>query len=133
LEFDEAGDEDELFRELPKGVHRLLSDMKRPDSPRRRERICSFQVATLRSMFGMMDCVTSSRIKVRKLLMSESGRYGVGSVMSSVVSVSCSKHKNEESIFNSKTYPVSESLPTLPRPTSTRTSVLAHCRHLRVS
>jgi hypothetical protein len=88
LEFDEAVDEDELFRELPKGVHRLLSDMKRPDSPRRRERICSFHVATLRSMFGIMDCVTSSRIKVRRLLMSESGRYGVGSVISSVVSVS---------------------------------------------
>lgn len=67
-------EEDELVLELPKGVHRLLSDMKRPDNPRRRERICSFQVATLRSILGTIDCVTSSRMKVRRLLMSESGR-----------------------------------------------------------
>lgn len=67
-------DEEELLRELPKGVHRLDSDMKRPDRPRRRERICSFQVATLRSMLGIIDCVTSSRMKVRRLLISESGK-----------------------------------------------------------
>jgi hypothetical protein len=87
LELDEAVEDDELLRELPNGVHRLLSDIKRPDRPRRRDRICSFQVATLRSILGIMDWVTSSRIKVRRLLMSESGRYGVGSVTSSVVSV----------------------------------------------
>jgi hypothetical protein len=65
----------------------LLSDIKRPDRPRRRDKICSFQVATLRSILGIMDWVTNSRIKVRRLLMSESGRYGVGSVTSSAVSV----------------------------------------------
>jgi hypothetical protein len=73
LELDEEG-EDELLREVPKGVQRLLSDMKRPDKPRRRDRICSFQVETLRSMLGMMDWVTSSRMKVRRELMSESGK-----------------------------------------------------------
>jgi hypothetical protein len=70
---DEEG-EDELLREAPKVVQRLLSDMKRPDRPRRRDRICSFQVETLRSMLGMMDWVTSSRMKVRRELMSESGK-----------------------------------------------------------
>lgn len=62
------------MREPPKGVQRLDSDMKRPERPRRRERICSFHVATLRSMLGIIDCVTSSRIKVRKLLISDSGK-----------------------------------------------------------
>ena len=69
----EEGDET-LLRLLPKGVHRLDSDMKRPERPRRRDRICSFQVATLRSMLGRMDWVTSSRMKVRRLLMSDSGK-----------------------------------------------------------
>lgn len=85
-------DEEELFRELPKGVQRLLRDIKRPDRPRRRDRICSFHCATLRSMLGMMDWVTSSRMKVRILLISESGRYCVGSVTSSVVSVADYQH-----------------------------------------
>lgn len=67
-------DDEPEVRELPNGVQRFDRDMKRPDKPRRRERICSFQVETLRSMLGIIDCVTSSRMKVRRLLMSESGK-----------------------------------------------------------
>ena len=70
----EEGEAEALLRLLPNGVHRFESDMNRPESPRRRERICSFQVATLRSMLGRMDWVTSSRMKVRRLLMSDSGK-----------------------------------------------------------
>ena len=74
MEFPDAVEDDEEVLEPPKGVQRFDRDMKRPDRPRRRDRICSFQVETLRSILGIMDCVTSSRMKVRKLLMSESGK-----------------------------------------------------------
>jgi len=65
--------EDEVRLE-EKGVQRFESDMKRPEMPRRRDRICSFQVTVLRSIVGMMDCVTSSRTKVRRAVTSESKR-----------------------------------------------------------
>jgi hypothetical protein len=65
---------EEEVRLPPRGFQRLERDMNRPERPRRRDRICSFQVETDRSMLGIMDCVTSSRMKVRREEMSESGK-----------------------------------------------------------
>lgn len=65
--------EEELVREDPKVVQRLERDMKRPDSPRRRARTCSFHVWMLRSMWGIMDWATSSRTKVLMAVTSDSG------------------------------------------------------------
>jgi hypothetical protein len=70
----EEGVLEDDVREPPRGFQRFERDMNRPERPRRRDRICSFQVLTLRSMLGIMDCVTSSRMKVRREEMSESGK-----------------------------------------------------------
>jgi len=74
---------DEVREDEPNGDHFLVRDVKRPLSPRRRDATCSFQVAELRSILGMTDCVTSSLTKVRTAVASDSNKQGVGSSMSS--------------------------------------------------
>lgn len=67
---------DEEFRDpptLPK-AKRFPRDMRRPPMPRRRAATWSFQVAVARSMLGIMDWATSSRMNVRRAVISDSKR-----------------------------------------------------------